>query len=151
MKVNNYVLSADGLRVFIGTEARDIEPLRKYREERPAVDIALLPIDGSALMGHGLVMNASRAVEASRVLGARILIPIHYALRPILVLLQTTDSITKLMHLAAGAPDLDIIPLETGRRWTWPHVLMGDGSPPLRPAGQFADRLEKGPELLEAK
>jgi len=123
MKVNNYVLSVDGLRVFIGTEARDIEPLRQYREEHPAVDVALLPIDGSALMGHGLVMGASEAVEASRVLGARILIPIHYALRPIPLLLQTPGSVAELTRLASGVPDLDLIPLETGRRWTWPGIF----------------------------
>jgi L-ascorbate metabolism protein UlaG (beta-lactamase superfamily) len=39
MKVNNYVLGAPGLRVFVGTEARDIEPLRGYRTLRPSVDV----------------------------------------------------------------------------------------------------------------
>jgi L-ascorbate metabolism protein UlaG (beta-lactamase superfamily) len=49
---NNYVVSAGGVRIFVGTEARDIEPLRRHGASRPAVDIAILPIDGSSFMGH---------------------------------------------------------------------------------------------------
>jgi L-ascorbate metabolism protein UlaG (beta-lactamase superfamily) len=124
MKVNNYVLSVHGLRVFVGTEARDLEPLRRYRELHPAVDVALLPIDGSAILGHKLVMTSSEAVEASGILGAKVLVPIHYALKPIPLLLQTRSSAATLARLPPDAPDLDIVLLETGRRWTWP-----DGSP----------------------
>jgi hypothetical protein len=54
MKVNNYVLTTDTLRVFVGTEARDLEPLRQYRMTQPRVDVALVPIDGSAFLGRRL-------------------------------------------------------------------------------------------------
>jgi L-ascorbate metabolism protein UlaG (beta-lactamase superfamily) len=118
-KTNNYVLNARGVRVFIGTEARDIEPLRRYRKLRPAVDVALLPIDGSALAGQKLVMNAEDAIEGARVLGAKVLIPIHFALKSIPVLLQTPGSIAKLEFLAKRVTDLEVVPTKTGERWTW--------------------------------
>src|SRR5262249_41532719 len=101
------------------TEARDLDPIRKYRAERPTVDIALLPIDASALMHQKLVMAPGDAIEASRILGARVLIPIHYALKPVPILLQTPGSSEQLVELAREAKDLTVVPLETGRRWTY--------------------------------
>jgi L-ascorbate metabolism protein UlaG (beta-lactamase superfamily) len=125
-KPNSYVLNASGLRVFVGTEARDIEPLRDYRKRRPAVDVALLPIDGSAIAGLKLVMRSSDAVEAANVLGAKILIPIHYAMKPVPILLQTPGSIADLSHLGGPPAELEIVPLETGRRWEWPNRVVCD-------------------------
>jgi L-ascorbate metabolism protein UlaG (beta-lactamase superfamily) len=119
LKVNSYVLDAPGLRVFVGTEARDLEPLARYRASRPAVDIAILPIDGSALMGHKLVMDPADALMGARILGARTLVPIHYALKPVPALFQTPGSLAELLRLARGASDIEIVPLETGKRWNW--------------------------------
>jgi L-ascorbate metabolism protein UlaG (beta-lactamase superfamily) len=119
MKVNNYVLSTDALRIFVGTEARDLEPLRRYRAGRPPVDVALLPVDGSAILGHRLVMSPADAIEASRILGARLLVPIHYALKPVPLLLQTPGSCEQLLRLARDAPDLQVIALPPGRKWTY--------------------------------
>jgi L-ascorbate metabolism protein UlaG (beta-lactamase superfamily) len=116
-KVNSYVLSAGGLRVFFGGEARDIEPLRRYRMSRPGVDLAFLPVDGSSLFCHRLVMDAEGALAAARVLGARALVPIHFAAKPLPPLLKTRSTIDDLMRLAPGASDLDVIRLETGVRW----------------------------------
>jgi L-ascorbate metabolism protein UlaG (beta-lactamase superfamily) len=116
-KPNSYVLNSGDLRVFVGTEARDIEPLRRYRAEHAAVDVVLLPIDGSALAGYKLVMNCFDAVEAARVLGAKVLIPIHYALKSIPILLRTPSSIGDLMNLKKQVLDLEIVVLETGQRW----------------------------------
>jgi L-ascorbate metabolism protein UlaG (beta-lactamase superfamily) len=115
--VNNYVICAGGLRVFVGTEARDIEPLRQYGAAKPAVDIAILPIDGSSFLGHRLVMRPKDAVAAARALGAKILVPIHYALKAIPVLLQTPGSLGELISLTAGAMDLRVVPLTTGCTW----------------------------------
>jgi L-ascorbate metabolism protein UlaG (beta-lactamase superfamily) len=116
-KPNNYVLNSGDLRVFVGTEARDIEPLRRYRAACDAVDVALLPIDGSALAGHKLVMNSLDAIEGARVLGAKVLIPIHYALKSIPILLQTPSSIDDLINLKKQVPALEIVVLKTGERW----------------------------------
>jgi L-ascorbate metabolism protein UlaG (beta-lactamase superfamily) len=118
MKVNSYVLTTDDVRVFIGTEARDLDPIRLYRKQRPSVDVALLPIDGSAIMRHKLVMNATDALEGSRILGARILIPIHYALKPVPLLFQTPSSREDLLRVTQAVSDPTVVVLEPGRRWS---------------------------------
>ena len=51
LKANNYVLSTQGLRVFFGSEARDIKPLEKYRLSNHAVDIVIAPVNGVHLFG----------------------------------------------------------------------------------------------------
>jgi L-ascorbate metabolism protein UlaG (beta-lactamase superfamily) len=117
LKPNNYVLASGDLRVFVGTEARDIAPLRSYRAARGAVDVALLPIDGSALAGHQLVMNAAEAIEGARALGAKVFIPFHFALKSIPLLLQTPNSVADLMRLKADVEDLEIVVLKPGERW----------------------------------
>lgn len=118
-RVNNYVLHHHDLRIFIGTEARDLKPLQKYRTERPPVEIALLPIDASAALGRKLVMAPDDALEAARILGARILIPIHYALKPVPLLLRTPGSCALLIRLAHEINDIKVIPLQTGCQWTY--------------------------------
>lgn len=128
--VNNYLISAGNVRIFVGTETRDIEPLRRYGTSNPAVDIAILPIDGSSFMGHSLVMGPGGAIAAARALGAKILVPCHYALKPIPVLLQTPGSLSELMTLIEGTSDLRVIPLMTGRRWV--HVSRSGQRPNLR-------------------
>ncbi|WP_437742658.1 MBL fold metallo-hydrolase [Sorangium sp. So ce1504] len=117
MKTNSYVISSAGRRIFIGTEARDLEPLRRYRASRPGVDVALLPIDSASLMGHKLVMDPRDAIEATRILGAKTLVPIHYALKGRSFLLQTPFSDRDLLLLARDAPDIDVVCLSTGTRW----------------------------------
>ncbi|WNG33993.1 MBL fold metallo-hydrolase [Archangium violaceum] len=78
LKSNNYVISSAGHRVFIGTEARELEPLRRYRHVSPRVDIVLVPIGGTSVFGKKLVMDPADALEATRILGGHTLIPIHY-------------------------------------------------------------------------
>ncbi len=119
MRVNNYVLARDDVRVFVGTEARELEPLRRHRAERPAVDVALLPIDGSSLVGRRLVMTPADALEACRILGARVLVPIHYALRPVPLLLQTPGSCDELVRLARDAGDVEVVALAPGEPWRY--------------------------------
>jgi L-ascorbate metabolism protein UlaG (beta-lactamase superfamily) len=116
-KVNSYVLQSKGTRIYVGTEARDIEPLARYRAAHGPVDVALLPIDGSCFAGHRLVMSAADAIEGARVLGARVLVPIHFALKPVPLLLQIRSSIADLKRLSANARGLTVTPLETGKRW----------------------------------
>jgi L-ascorbate metabolism protein UlaG (beta-lactamase superfamily) len=116
-KANNYVLNAHGLRVFVGTEARDLEPLRQYRLSQPRVDVALLPIDGSSLPGRPLVMNPRQAIEGARLLGAAVLVPFHYALKSVPFLLQTPGTLEKLESLARTATDLTVVALKPGATW----------------------------------
>jgi L-ascorbate metabolism protein UlaG (beta-lactamase superfamily) len=109
MTSNNYLLATDQQRVFVGTEACTVDPLRAHR-----ADLALLPIDGSALAGHQLVMTAEDAIAGARALGAETLVPIHYAMKPFPLLLQTKSSLDQLLAIDAG--DLRIVPLQPGER-----------------------------------
>ncbi len=118
MTVNSYVLTTDHVRVFVGTEARDLAPLESYRAHAGPVDVALLPIDGSSLMGHRLVMTAEDAITGARVLGASTLVPIHYALEDFPILLQTRSSLRRLIELRHGADDMDVVVLDPGQRWS---------------------------------
>jgi L-ascorbate metabolism protein UlaG (beta-lactamase superfamily) len=120
LKVNSYVLSASGRRVFVGTEARDLEPLRRYREQQPGVEVAMLPIDGARVLGHKLVMDAQDALEAARILGAHTLVPFHYALEPIPLLLQTPSDAQRLQALAPSCPEVRVVQLAPGQRWVGP-------------------------------
>jgi len=117
MKVNSYVLNAAGLRVFVGTEARQLESLRRYRSRNGPVHVALLPIDGSSLLGSRLVMDPERAIAAAQILGARVLIPIHYANRSIPPLMRTPGTVEELLRLARGVTDLDVVVLAPGEVW----------------------------------
>lgn len=117
---NNYVLSTPDVRAFVGTEACDLEPIRRYSEAHPPVQVALLPIDASSLFGRKLVMNGQEALAAARVLGARVLVPIHYSLRPVPGVFQTPGSEKDLQRLAPTAPDIDVRILRSGERWQYP-------------------------------
>ena len=117
--VNNYVFTFPDVRVFFGSEARDIEPLRRYRSESSSSDLALLPIDGSTLLGKKLVMNADDAIAAARALGANTLIPIHYAMKAIPPLLGTPSSEVEMRRLVPDLHELRVVLLETGKRWSY--------------------------------
>lgn len=117
LKANNYVLRAGDLKVFVGTEARDPAPLYDYRSKHGPVDVALLPIDGSTFAGQQLVMTAAEAIEGARALGAKALVPIHFALKPVPILLHTPTSLGDLLELKTNVRDLEIVVLAAGERW----------------------------------
>jgi L-ascorbate metabolism protein UlaG (beta-lactamase superfamily) len=117
--VNSYVLTSRSSSVFVGTEARDLEPLRRYRAAGRAVDIALLPIDGSTLLGQRLVMGPGDAIAGARALGSKILIPIHYALKAVPLLLRTPGSLQELLRDFPSSLDVEVQPLETGVTWRY--------------------------------
>jgi hypothetical protein len=48
-----------------------------------------------------------------------VLVPIHYALKPVPVLLQTPGSLDDLSVLSRDAGALTVVPLEPGMRWRW--------------------------------
>ena len=117
---NNYVLSTAEIRVFVGTEACNVEPICEYRSCNEPVQVALLPIDDSRLFGHKLVMNGREAVIAARILGAKALVPIHHSLKPVPIIFQTAWSEEDLRFLAPAVPDIDIRILKSGERWRYP-------------------------------
>jgi L-ascorbate metabolism protein UlaG (beta-lactamase superfamily) len=120
---NNYVLSTSDVRVFVGTEACDIEPIQRYAETHLPTQVALLPIDSSTLFGRKLVMNGQEALAAARLLGARVLVPIHYSLKPVRGIFGTPWSERDLRHLAPTAPDIEVRCLSPGERWAYEAVF----------------------------
>jgi L-ascorbate metabolism protein UlaG (beta-lactamase superfamily) len=105
---NAYVLATPCTTIYIGTEARHLEPIATFATNR-RVDIAVLPIDGLRVAGRRLVMNASEALEAARILGADTLVPIHYSQRPIPGILACTSGIDDLIRLAQRAPSIRVM------------------------------------------
>jgi L-ascorbate metabolism protein UlaG (beta-lactamase superfamily) len=80
-------------------------------------------------MGRRLVMTAEDAIAGARVLGADTLVPIHYALRSVPLLLQTPGSVKQLHELALGISDPKIVVLEPGQRWSWSRRPKARGGP----------------------
>jgi L-ascorbate metabolism protein UlaG (beta-lactamase superfamily) len=119
--VNNYVLATGAVRVFFGGEARDLGPLREYRATRDPVDVALLPVNGLHIpvTGPRLVMGSDVALEGARVLGARVLVPIHDAHAHDLPwrFLRRDGSAARARECAKTG-DPDVVCLETGVAWS---------------------------------
>lgn len=74
-RINAYLLSSGGLRVFFGGEISKVALLEPYR-----ADVALLPVNGLRVpLGPRLVMDPARAVDGAKTLGAKVLVAIHDA------------------------------------------------------------------------
>ena len=118
---NSYVLTMPGQRVFFGGEARDLGPIRRYRDVAPPVDVALLPVNGlRVVLGPRLVMDAATAVEAASLLGAQTLVPIHDAHArdlPYAFVRRSSTGIDARSIAAVTAPELEVVLLHTGVRW----------------------------------
>jgi L-ascorbate metabolism protein UlaG (beta-lactamase superfamily) len=118
---NAYVLAVDELRVYFGGEIRDVDLLREYRWDRPAVDVALLPTNGLApILGPPLVMGHQEAVDGAIALGAKALVAVHdaHARDPMSLLFRRHGSAAEAEELAAArAPGLEVAVLPPGRRW----------------------------------
>lgn len=71
-------------------------------------------------------MDGREALDAARILGARALVPIHYALKPIPLLLQTLFTEEDLRRSARDVPDVEIACLRTGERWD--HAALREGA-----------------------
>lgn len=74
MRTNAYVITCASASVLVATEARTVV------SDRP-VDVAVLPIDGTRLLGRPLVMDATTAAATAEKLGAT-LVPIHHSQLP---------------------------------------------------------------------
>jgi L-ascorbate metabolism protein UlaG (beta-lactamase superfamily) len=112
---NNYILQTAETSVFVGTEANRMEPI-KACAEKYRIDVAVLPIDGLQFLRKQLVMNASRALEATTVLGAHILAPVHYSQRSFAGLVRCTSGIEELLRLAPANPKITVAHGPTGSR-----------------------------------
>ncbi len=123
MRVNNYLLHTPNLRIFFGSEACDLKPLREYRERtsRP-IDVVFAPVNGLRLLGFlKLVLSGEEAVEATRILGAKTLVPIHDAHRRNLLFMVSPSSSGASARAAAKVmgDEIHVVRLATGERWEY--------------------------------
>lgn len=120
---NAYVIECGGIRVFFGGEIRDAGLLARYRHDRPAVDVALLPVNGlRPVVGPPIVMGPEQAVAGAKALGARILVPVHDAMgdEPFARVLRRHGSGADARDLALADPTAPrVVCLPTGRRWEY--------------------------------
>lgn len=121
---NAYVLSSGRTRVFFGGEIEDVAWLRRYRARRDPVTVALLPVNGlRPIVGRPLVMGPRQAVAGADILGAPVLVPVHdaHANDPLSLVFRRHGSAAEARELAAGrSPELDVVCLAPGIRWTYP-------------------------------
>lgn len=114
LTTTNYALTSADVRVFYGGETLSLDALRRYRNSSDAFDVAIGPINGARLMRRQLVVTAPEMVEATRILGAPVLVPIHYAHRSFPPMLKVQTSMRDLR--AAGDPGIRIVELQAGER-----------------------------------
>jgi L-ascorbate metabolism protein UlaG (beta-lactamase superfamily) len=77
-----YLLQADGRTVFFGADTRRIPELNEIATRFPAIDLALMPINGLTSRpqrNRQEVMDAAQAAELTGLLHPRLAVPIHYA------------------------------------------------------------------------
>jgi len=111
----NYALTSPDARIFYGGETLELAALERYRESGDAFDAAVGPINGMRLLGRQLVVTAGEMVEATRILDAPVLVPIHYAHRPIWPFVKVGGSIGDLRAVQDG--DIEIVELRPGERY----------------------------------
>lgn len=111
----NYALTSPDARIFYGGETLELAALERYRESGDAFDAAVGPINGMRLLGRQLVVTAGEMVEATRILEAPVLVPIHYAHRSIWPFVKVGCSIGDLRAVQDG--DIEIVELQPGERY----------------------------------
>ena len=92
-----YLLTVDGHTIY---HAGDTDFIPEMQEFGP-VDVAMLPVGGK------FTMDVDEAVEAARVLNARVVIPIH----------RFDADLQKLAGALADKPDITLIPLNIGETY----------------------------------
>jgi L-ascorbate metabolism protein UlaG (beta-lactamase superfamily) len=118
-RTNIYVLSTGDRRVLFGGEAGDIGAIRSWTAAHGPVDVALLPVNGLAVLGRALVMSAAEAVAAADAAGAHTLYAIHDAHHGDLVwsfIRRRSTAADCLPVRDRIAPHLRVVDVPTGRR-----------------------------------
>jgi L-ascorbate metabolism protein UlaG (beta-lactamase superfamily) len=73
------VLEADGMpRLYLSGDTLVFDGLHEIPRRHPDLDVALLHLGGTRVMGVLVTMDAEQGVEAMRIVDARTTIPIHY-------------------------------------------------------------------------
>jgi L-ascorbate metabolism protein UlaG (beta-lactamase superfamily) len=77
-----FVIRGAGTTVFFGADTLRISELDQVAERFPAIDLALLPVNGLQIrpaFNRRVVMTAEQAGELCAVLRPKVAVPIHYA------------------------------------------------------------------------
>lgn len=77
-----YVFQWAGLTVFFGADTLLIPELRQVAERFPAIDLALVPVNGLRIrpaLNRQVVMSAREAAQLCALMRPRVAVPIHYA------------------------------------------------------------------------
>ena len=109
---SNYLVAGPDARLFVGSEARDLEAAQEFAQRHPPCDAALGPVNGVCLLGFPLVADAAEMIGLARTVGAKQLIPIHDSHKPIWGLQQVRSSAADLAHL--DTKGLQVVQLTPG-------------------------------------
>jgi L-ascorbate metabolism protein UlaG (beta-lactamase superfamily) len=71
-------VASDRLRLYITGDTIIYEGLREIPERHPQIDVALLHLGGTRVMGLTVTMDAQQGVEMMRTVSPGLAIPIHY-------------------------------------------------------------------------
>ncbi len=82
---NGYVLTIDGLRIYIAGDTEDIPEMASLKD----IDVAFLPVN------QPYTMTPEQCIHAAKVIGPKVLIPYHY-------------SNTDLSGLPSALPEMDV-------------------------------------------
>jgi L-ascorbate metabolism protein UlaG (beta-lactamase superfamily) len=73
-----FVIQANGSTVYFGGDSKLIPELRELPKRFPSIQLALLSINGLKVLGEQVVMNAEEAAELAGLIGAEVVVPMHY-------------------------------------------------------------------------
>ncbi len=114
-QTNNYAIIGSKARVFFGGEVCDLAAIRRCGEANAPFDVAIGPVNGVHLMGRQLTATATQMLEATRLLHAPKLVPVHDEHKPFGRLLKIASSIRELDSVEHD--DVEIIELSLGQRY----------------------------------
>ena len=115
---NNYAIAGSEGRLFFGGEVLDLEAIERCGQTYGPFDVAIGPVNGVHLLGRQLTVTAAEMVQATRLLGAPKLLPIHDEHKSFGPLLKISSSARDLDNL--DHEGIDVIELALGERYAAP-------------------------------
>ena len=114
-QTNNYGIIGSQARIFFGGEVCDLAAIRRVGESNAPFDVAIGPVNGVQLMGRQLTATAPQMLEATRLLHAPKLLPVHDEHKPFGRMLKISSSVRDLDTVEHG--DVEVIELSLGQRY----------------------------------
>ncbi|MGH7899680.1 MAG: MBL fold metallo-hydrolase [Candidatus Binatia bacterium] len=119
---NGYVLQANSLTVYVaGDTMFDRSRFQDIVARFPAIDLALLPVGGTRVLGRRLDMTPEQAALACKILKPAHVIPYHYGLTgPVLFVTtasQPAQSFAQAIEKSELTPRPEVVILDPGESW----------------------------------